>query len=693
MNKYISILLLLVLICGTTPAQKRSIENPGCGTVPTFSPPAYPAHVDHKYPDYTHMRSANATYIIPVVFHIFHQGGRENLSREQLLGALERVNQDFSAQNPYLDMLPEHFQNFIGNVDIEMRLASIDPNGNCTDGINRIYSPLTDWNFESDVTMREVMHWPADKYLNVYIIDYLYDENGHYFFTGLGQFPWNDTRPDGIVLPDQHMRVDELPLGSLNYSTFAHEIGHWLGLFHIWGDDGLACTGSDEIDDTPNCAGPSYKCFDDYPFVTCGNGPHGNMFSNIMDYGYCPTMFTPGQQQRMYTSINLFPHRNNVVQPVNLTATGTDIVVPPDFSCAQPPIADFANDNRFVSACEDGVVRFYYRSYRALPTSYSWHFPGGNPETDTTKNVEVRFSESGEVEVTLIVFNDFGSDTLSRSVFIHVYEESTTYSGNQMSEDFENFNEISEFGYTCQYYGGELWQLTTDVGYASDQCAALKTYGQPIDNVSVLLTPKFDLSQFSDHAELRFMVAYPEYGLAEVNRLFIDAYTDCATDFFEDDIYLADFSTEDLFSTPASIGGFVPTSDAEWKEMIVDIPSELLGRDDVQFTFALYNVWANNIYIDEIRIVGSVSSVQESKANSGWSIHPNPAKEQVFVELNQFMSEGVLDVYTIHGKRIDEKRISGTSRYIDLNYEPGVYFIQLRNEDEVLGEVKRLVVN
>jgi hypothetical protein len=86
--------------------------------------------------------------------------------------------------------------------------------------------------------------------------------------------------------------------------TVVHEVGHWLNLFHIWGDDGTGCTGSDDVDDTPNQAGANVGR-PTYPSVSCENGPEGDMFMNYMDYtdDEIMVMFTAGQVARMKAAV------------------------------------------------------------------------------------------------------------------------------------------------------------------------------------------------------------------------------------------------------------------------------------------------------------------------------------------------------------------------------------------------------
>ena len=80
--------------------------------------------------------------------------------------------------------------------------------------------------------------------------------------------------------------------------TATHEVGHGANLYHIWGDDGSACSGSDLVNDTPNQGSANFRC--PSPHVSCSNGPSGDMFMNYMDYtdDRCMFMFTNGQKQR-----------------------------------------------------------------------------------------------------------------------------------------------------------------------------------------------------------------------------------------------------------------------------------------------------------------------------------------------------------------------------------------------------------
>ena len=108
--------------------------------------------------------SRHTVRIIPVVFHIVHNYGQENISDAQVLDAVRILNEDFRKLNPDTASIVPAFQSIAADCQIEFRLANIDPNGNCTNGIDRIVSPLT----ENADDFAKLNPWPEDQYLNIW---------------------------------------------------------------------------------------------------------------------------------------------------------------------------------------------------------------------------------------------------------------------------------------------------------------------------------------------------------------------------------------------------------------------------------------------------------------------------------------------------------------------------------------------
>jgi hypothetical protein len=239
-----------------------------------------------------------ALVTIPVVVHVVYNIAEENISDAQIQSQITVLNQDFRKLNADVANTPGAFAGLAGDANIEFCLATVDPNGNPTNGILRV--PTTATSFSTNNTVKSSSTggsnaWNAGKYLNMWVCDISGGTLGY------AQFPGGSASTDGVV-------IDYLYFGTIGTATApfnkgrtaTHEVGHWLNLRHIWGDDGTGCTGSDQVSDTPNAGGPNYGC-PAFPRVTCSNGPNGDMFMNYMDYtdDACMYMFSNGQISRM----------------------------------------------------------------------------------------------------------------------------------------------------------------------------------------------------------------------------------------------------------------------------------------------------------------------------------------------------------------------------------------------------------
>jgi hypothetical protein len=200
-----------------------------------------------------------------------------------------------------------------GDFKIQFCLAKIDPNGKATSGIVR--RKTTKKSFSSNDAVKFSSRggddaWPADQYLNIWVCNL-----GHGLL-GYAQFPGGPASTDGVVI--LYSAFGDTLTVKAPYDkgrTATHEIGHWLNLRHIWGDDNGACTGSDLVGDTPNQANSNFGC-PTFPHVSCSNGPNGDMFMNYMDYtdDACMFMFTNGQRDRSYAVLQPGGARYSVTQ-------------------------------------------------------------------------------------------------------------------------------------------------------------------------------------------------------------------------------------------------------------------------------------------------------------------------------------------------------------------------------------------
>jgi len=258
--------------------------------------------------EHAHEKSDKALLItIPVVVHIVYKNSAENLSDARIQSQIDVLNQDFRRLNADASNTPSAFQSVAADVEIEFCLASIDPNGQPTNGITRTSTTVSSFDINNDnikfTNQGGKDAWPSNKYLNIWVGDISGGILG--YATPPGMFP---PAYDGVVINYRYFGTAAFGAQSPYNKgrTATHEVGHWLNLIHIWGDDNGDCTGSDNVSDTPNQAAENYGC-PNYPKTdACTPSAPGVMFMNYMDYvdDACMNMFTLGQKARMHAAIN-----------------------------------------------------------------------------------------------------------------------------------------------------------------------------------------------------------------------------------------------------------------------------------------------------------------------------------------------------------------------------------------------------
>jgi hypothetical protein len=233
--------------------------------------------------------------IIPVVVHVVYNTPDQNISTDQVRSQIKVLNEDFRKKNKDAAYVPAAFKNLAADSRIEFRLATKDPVGLATNGIVRKSTSVTafslDDKIKSSVTGGDNT-WNRDEYLNLWVGNL----NGGVM--GYASVPGCPAEKDGVVI--KYTAFGSTPNLIAPYNkgrTTVHEVGHWLGLRHIWGDSDC---GDDKIDDTPPQAGPTRGCPSGV-VSTCTSGAAGNMYMNFMDFtnDECTNMFTLGQAARM----------------------------------------------------------------------------------------------------------------------------------------------------------------------------------------------------------------------------------------------------------------------------------------------------------------------------------------------------------------------------------------------------------
>ena len=246
-------------------------------------------------------RSTAGTVIIPVVVHVLYNTAAQNISDAQVQSQIDVLNEDFRKLNADATKTPGIYAGLAADANVQFVLAKRDPSGLATTGVIHKLTKTASWSTNDAVKNSKRggdNPWDATKYLNLWAC------NLGQGLLGYAQFPGGAAATDGVVILYSAFG-SRAKYAAGTYSTTydlgrtaTHEVGHWLNLRHIWGDDSGACTGSDLVDDTPNQGAENYGC-PVFPHVSCSNS--GDMSMNYMDYtdDKCMYMFSTGQSTRM----------------------------------------------------------------------------------------------------------------------------------------------------------------------------------------------------------------------------------------------------------------------------------------------------------------------------------------------------------------------------------------------------------
>lgn len=239
-----------------------------------------------------------AVITIPVVVHVVYNTASQNISDAQIQSQINVLNADFRKLNADIINAPAAFQAVAADCEIQFVLAKRNPMGDSSNGITRTQTIVTSFSYNDNVKHAATGGkdaWPSTDYLNIWVTKL---SSG---LLGYAQFPGGPTATDGVVISFRAFGTMGSVLAPFNKGrTTTHEVGHWMNLYHIWGDDGGSCNGSDLVNDTPNQGAENYGV-PVFPKISCANTPNGDMFMNYMDYtdDIGMNMFTAGQKVRM----------------------------------------------------------------------------------------------------------------------------------------------------------------------------------------------------------------------------------------------------------------------------------------------------------------------------------------------------------------------------------------------------------
>ncbi|MBN31028.1 MAG: hypothetical protein CL845_03410 [Crocinitomicaceae bacterium] len=578
--------------------------------------------------------------IIPVVFHVIHYNGPENISDEQVYSGIDVMNRDFRKLNPDTADVISEFEGIAADSEIEFRLAQIDPGGNCHTGINRLVSPLT---YVGDGDVKDLIQWPRNSYLNIWVVE---NANGA---AGYSLYPSSvngvmGAGNDGIVVA--HDYTGNIGTSN-NYRsrTLTHEAGHWMNLRHPWGNsnspgDADNCDTDDNVDDTPLTSGWTTCNVDG---ETCGS--HDNV-QNYMEYSYCGRMFTEGQRLRMRAAMNSSTaQRNQLWTPANLEETGVN----------QDPIlceARFTASRQTI--CVGDSIQFFDSSYHGV-TGWSWNFgDGGSSEEETPWHT---FDQAGIFDVALTVSNGVNEASITESSYIQVLEVGA------METPFEDSFESDELGddwfMVDVSNDGSGWEVVTAAAYTGDRSLRIHNWSNGIEyNRDQLISSSMDMSEAAE-ISVSYRWAYCYKGTDEDeddtdDRLKVYASPDCGATW---SLRRMHRGFTDLPSAPPHPYVFTPNGPDEWNSYTLSIPYEQFLTENFRIMFEFESRLGNNIFLDDINIeVLTIADVVERERLAGiaLSVYPNPASSMSTLEFNTHQPFDVvsIDLFDLTGRQM-----------------------------------------
>jgi hypothetical protein len=229
---------------------------------------------------------------IKTVVNVVYKTAEQNVSQQQIRSQITALNKDFRATNPDKSKTPGPWQGLVTDSRIKFKLVKV----------TRTKTNKDSFTFDDGVKKAStggIAPFKPTTHLNLWVASL----GGG--LLGYAQFPGGPSATDGVVVNYQAFGTTGTAKAPFNKGrTATHEVGHFLNLRHIWADT-PDCGGSDNVPDTPNCAGPNFGT-PSWPHITCNNGPNGDMFMNYMDYtdDQAMFMFTAQQVLRMRTALD-----------------------------------------------------------------------------------------------------------------------------------------------------------------------------------------------------------------------------------------------------------------------------------------------------------------------------------------------------------------------------------------------------
>ncbi len=638
-------------------------------------------------------RTHAGPYQIPVVVHVIHNGEPvglgTNISDEQVFSQIRVLNEDFKRLNSDANQTPAVFLPVAGSLDIEFVLARQDPDGQPSNGIVRKQGSKSGYVFEDEVLLKSESIWPTEDYLNIWVCRMTDDLIGYAQFPvsnlqGLEEYQNEIASTDGVVIA--HDAFGSIEDGNFNLisrfnrgRTLTHEVGHYFGLRHIWGDDSNCITTTDYVADTPKQNNDTNGC-PTHPQLSCSNT---KMFQNFMDYtnDVCMNLFTAGQVDRMEIILNddAVPRRKSL-----LTSLG--LISPPG---GQQNVALREIISPWPVACAtENVLTVRFQNLGSDPLNFfqlSYQLNGG-----AITNVQQLFNpvpafSYGQISIPLSVSE--GAYDLSVTLNQPNGATDSNPNDNTLTKSFVIDNLTDQMPTRERFEGlfNEKW-IAINPEDGDNWSKATTFYKQSLVFQSLdftqatsawLVSPELDFSNLTE-ANLRFDWSLRNSLNDEVTGEILYS-TDCGLSY-------SPLIEAFVFQGTANNSSVI--TEANWDSQVINLNS-LANEASVRLAITASAYLGNPLYLDNIELYAGQAS-PKIPLTELVAIYPGPQGELNLTFNVENRQTVVFSVYDLTGKTIVKNvavnTLNQTYTYPLFDVNTGIYVVHIKADNQYYSQ-------